>query len=71
MKLILNSVLRIPGAKCMTMKIIFYLETDLKDKKYLLIPAKLLLEEIMENVDCIQRFIMIKSSCVSTKTPMV
>ena len=48
MKLLLNSVLSTLGAKFMTIDIkIFYLETDLKDKQYMFLPVKLVLEEIM------------------------
>ena len=48
-KLLLNSVLSILGAKFMTIDIKnFYLETELKDKQYMFISAKLIPEEIMK-----------------------
>ena len=48
MKLLLNSILSIPGAKIITMDIKnFYLEIDLKEKQYVFISAELVPEEII------------------------
>ena len=49
MKLLLNGILSTLGAKFITKdNKNFYLETELKDKQYMFIPAKLILEEIMK-----------------------
>ena len=49
MKLLLNSVLSTPNAKFMTVDIKnFYLETKLKDKQYMFLPAELIPKEIID-----------------------
>jgi len=49
-KLLLNSILSTLGAKFITIDIKnFYLETELKDKQYMFISAKLIPEEIMKH----------------------
>ena len=48
MKLLLNSVLSALGARFMTIDIKnFYLEIELKEKKYVFLPTELALEEII------------------------
>ena len=49
LKLLLNSVLSTPEAKFMTIDIKnFYLETKLKNKQYMFLPAELIPDEIMQ-----------------------
>ena len=49
LKLLLNSVLSIPKAKFLTIDIKnFYLETELKNKQYMFLPAELIPNEIMD-----------------------
>ena len=49
MKLLLNSILSTPNTKFMTVDIKnFYLETKLKDKQYMFLPAELIPKEIMD-----------------------
>ena len=49
MKILLNSIISTPKAKFLTIDIKnFYLETKLKDKQYMFLPADLILKEIMD-----------------------